>query len=130
MLMSSCISDKLDNQSSITSDIISPENPPKMEFEIEVFNFDTVAVGESVNHTFKFKNLGPGPLLIHSVKAACGCTVLKEWPDYPIEVGETGEIPIEFSSNHPGPKSRYISILANTKPASTKLYLEGYVSGI
>lgn len=127
--LSSCITDKLDNRP-ITADIIAPENPPSMKFDVDVFEFDTIALGATVSYTFKFENLGPSPLLIHSVKAACGCTVLKEWPKNPILEGETGEIPIEFTSKKSGFTKKYISILANTKPATTKLYLQGYVSGI
>jgi hypothetical protein len=129
IFLSSCISDKLDDRP-ITADIIAPENPPSMKFELDVFDFDTIALGSSVSYTFKFENLGPSPLLIHSVKAACGCTVLKEWPKQPIMVGEVGEIPIEFTSKKSGFTKKYISILANTKPATTKLYLQGHVSGI
>jgi len=129
IFLSSCISDKLDDRP-ITADIIAPENPPSMKFEKDIFDFDTIALGSSVSYTFKFENLGPSPLLIHSVKAACGCTVLKEWPKKPIMVGEVGEIPIEFTSNQSGFTKKYISILANTKPATTKLYLQGHVSGI
>ena len=129
IFLSACISDKLDNRP-ITADIIAPENPPSMKFELDIFDFDTIALGSSVSYTFKFENLGPSPLLIHSVKAACGCTVLKEWPKQPIMVGEVGEIPIEFTSKQSGKTKKYISILANTKPATTKLYLKGYVSGL
>ena len=56
--------------------------------------------------------------------------VLKDWPKKPIMVGEVGEIPIEFTSKKSGFTKKYISILANTKPATTKLYLQGYVSGL
>jgi hypothetical protein len=129
IVLSSCITDKLDDRP-ITVDIIAPENPPVIKFELDVFNFDTIAIGSTVSYTFKFENLGPSPLLIHSVKAACGCTVLKEWPKQPIMVGEVGEIPIEFTSKKSGFTKKYISILANTKPATTKLYLQGHVSGI
>jgi hypothetical protein len=129
VIFSSCITDKLDDRP-ITVDIIAPENPPSMKFEADVFKFDTIALGSSVSYTFKFENLGPSPLLIHSIKAACGCTVLKDWPKKPIMVGEVGEIPIEFTSKKSGFTKKYISILANTKPATTKLYLQGYVSGL
>ena len=48
-----------------------------MEFEQVTYHFDTVALGSEVQFAFRFENTGDSYLLIHSVKAACGCTVLK-----------------------------------------------------
>lgn len=103
------------------------DNYPEIKFDFQTHNFDTVVVGSTVKHSFKFENLGPGPLQILSVKAACGCTVLKDWPKGLIEKGEKGEIPIEFNPKFSGKTKKYISIIANTKPATKRLYLEGYV---
>lgn len=126
----SCITDKTDQLPAITVDMIDPENPPVIEFsELEYF-FDTIAMGSSFSHTFVFKNVGETPLLIHSVKAACGCTVLKGWPKHPILPGESGEIPIEFTPKRPGSQRKYISIIANTRPATSRLFLKGEVVGI
>ena len=79
---------------------------------------------------FTFENTGKTPLIIHSVKAACGCTVLKGWPKEPILPGESGEIPIEFTPKSPGSQRKYISIIANTRPATNRLFLKGEVVGI
>ena len=54
-----------------------------------------------------FENTGKTPLIIHSVKAACGCTVLKGWPKHPIMPGESGEIPIEFNPKSPGSQRKF-----------------------
>lgn len=124
-----CLSDKLNDDIEITAALIDPENPPKIEFSELIFNFDTVALGEEVEHTFEFKNTGETPLLINSVKAGCGCTVLKGWPKNPISSGGVGEIPIVFTPNRAGHTKKYISILANTNPATNTLYIEGQVVG-
>jgi hypothetical protein len=125
-----CITDKTDQRVKITSDMIDPENPPIIGFSSAEFNFDTIAMGSTVSHTFTFENTGKSPLIIHSVKAACGCTVLKGWPKEPILPGESGEIPIEFTPKSPGSQRKYISIIANTRPATNRLFLKGEVVGI
>ena len=125
-----CFSDKINNSQQITAELINPENPPILKFQIETFDFDTVALGSKVEYTFIFKNSGKSPLLLNSVKAACGCTVLKGWPKTPISPGETGEIPVVLSTSRTGFIKKYISILANTKPATNRLYLQGFVAGI
>ena len=128
--LNSCISDKISNSVSITADLIDPENPPIIDFQDLPYNFDTVALGSKVEHSFIFTNNGKTPLLINSVKAGCGCTVLKGWPKTPIEPGGVGEIPVVLNTNRTGYTKKYISILANTRPATNKLYLEGFVAGI
>ena len=130
IFMISCVSDQINNASYITADLIDPENPPVINFEEPIFSFDTVALGSKVEHTFRFTNNGNTPLLINSVKAGCGCTVLKGWPKTPIKPGEKGEIPVVLNTNRTGNIKKYISILANTRPATKKLDLEGFVAGI
>ena len=39
-----CVSDKINNSQQITADLINPENPPILEFQKEIFDFDTVAL--------------------------------------------------------------------------------------
>lgn len=130
VFLNSCVSDQINNAQYITADLIDPENPPVINFDETIFNFDTVALGSKVEHTFIFTNNGSTPLLINSVKAGCGCTVLKGWPKTPIKPGQKGEIPVVLSTQRTGFIKKYISILANTRPATNKLYLEGYVAGI
>ena len=130
IFLNSCVSDKINNSVIITADLIDPENPPIIDFEETTYQFDTVALGSKVEHSFTFTNNGKTPLLINSVKAGCGCTVLKGWPKTPIEPGGVGEIPVLLNTNRTGYTKKYISILANTRPATNKLYLEGFVAGI
>ena len=59
-------------------------------------------MGSKVEHTFRFTNNGNTPLLINSVKAGCGCTVLKGWPKTPIKPGEKGEIPVVLNTKRTG----------------------------
>lgn len=105
------------------------ENPTTIEFEDPEYNFGEISLGSSVEFSFKFKNTGESPLIIQSVKAACGCTVLKDWPKEAIMPGESAEIPIVFTAKYPGDQKKYVSIIANTRPSITKVYLIGKAIG-
>ena len=105
------------------------ENPTTIEFEEPEHDFGEVSVGSAIDFSFKFKNTGESPLIIQSVKAACGCTVLKDWPKGIIQPGESGEIPIVLNTNFPGEQKKYVSIIANTRPSITKVYMVGTVVG-
>ncbi len=130
-LLSSCkITDKNDGKA-VTSDMINTdaENAPVMEFDNETFEFEDIAIGSTVKHSFKFKNTGKSALLLFDVKASCGCTVLKGWPKEPIAPGESAEIPIEFTPNVTGQNEKSVSIVANTIPSTKKLAIRGTVVG-
>ncbi|NND93545.1 MAG: DUF1573 domain-containing protein [Flavobacteriales bacterium] len=108
----------------LTSDIITSKT--KIEFEEEVFDFGQMTQGEKVSFEFKFENIGDAPLLILSVKPSCGCTVSEDWPDYPIEPGGAGVIPVEFNSEgKSGHQSKSITLVSNTDPRTTVLMIEG-----
>ena len=120
------ITDKNEDRA-ITSDML--ENPTTIEFEEPEHDFGEISLGSSVDFSFKFKNTGESPLIIQSVKAACGCTVLKDWPKEAIMPGESAEIPIVFTAKYPGDQKKYVSIIANTRPSITKVYLIGKAIG-
>jgi len=120
------ITDK-NEERAITSDML--ENPTIIEFEEPVHDFGEMSLGSSLDFSFKFKNVGDSPLIIQSVKAACGCTVLKDWPKEAIMPGETAEIPVVFTAKFPGGQKKYVSIIANTRPSITKVHLTGKVIG-
>lgn len=122
--------DKNENRP-ITSDMINtnPDEAPTMEFDNEIFEFEDMAIGSTIRHSFKFKNTGKSALLLFDVKASCGCTVLKGWPKEPIAPGETAEIPIEFTPNVTGKNEKTVSIVANTIPSTKKLSIKGLVVG-
>ena len=99
----------------------------KIEFEENVYNFGEITAGDTVRHTFKFKNVGKVPLVIAAAEAQCGCTV-PEWPHEPINPGETGEIKVLFNSAHKIDKQdKKISVIANTNPDITVISLQGFV---
>lgn len=103
---------------------------PVIRFEETTLNFGSVLEGEKVQITYRFINEGKSPLVLSRIETSCGCTASKNWPREPIAPGKSGEIDIEFDSNQRvGKQTKTISIIANTFPATTLLYLEGEVKG-
>ena len=75
-----------------------------------------VAMGQSVEVSWKFKNTGNKPLVIADVKAGCGCTVADR-PNAPIAPDEEGVIKATFNSKgqSPGEHHKNVTVQANTK---------------
>ena len=102
-------------------------NVAQMSFESELYNFGEVLEGDVVKHTFKFTNTGKVPLIINGARSTCGCTV-PDWPREPIPPGESGVIGVKFDTkNKKNNQNKPITITANTYPAQTKVYIEGFV---
>lgn len=86
-----------------------------------VFNFGTIAEGDTVEHVFKFTNTGEFPLIINNVTASCGCTT-PEWPREPVAPGAVSSVRVRFNSrNKAGVQNKTVSIYANTNPSVTDL---------
>ena len=103
---------------------------PRIAFVQPEFQFDTIAIGEKVMHSFAFTNEGGAALVIDQVRPACGCTTLKDWPKEPIAPGEGGVITVEFNSTgFPGPIEKSIQVSTNGVPRDWYLKLRGYVAG-
>jgi len=101
----------------------------KIEFSKETHDYGTVKYGADGTCTFDFTNTGSEPLIISNAKGSCGCTV-PEWPKEPIAPGKSGEIKVVFDSNgKSGAQSKRVTIVSNTNPPESFLYLEGDVSG-
>lgn len=100
---------------------------PVITFKETTFDFGTIHEGDVVDHVFEFENTGDFPLVIQKATATCGCTV-PEWPKKPIKVGEKGVIKVKFNSfNKKNKQTKYVTILANTKPSQTRLKITGMV---
>ncbi|MEL6720586.1 MAG: DUF1573 domain-containing protein [Bacteroidota bacterium] len=102
-------------------------NVAKMEFEETIFEFGDVEAGEVVTHTFNFTNTGKVPLLISDARSTCGCTV-PDWPEELIQPGEKGAIKVRFNTkNMLRTQKKPVTVIANTYPSETKVYLSGFV---
>lgn len=99
----------------------------KILFEETEFNFGTINQGDTVRHTFVFKNDSNEPLLISNASASCGCTI-PEWPKEAIAPGESGKIEVKFNSTgKSGVQNKTVVVTANTLPNITNVSLKGEV---
>ncbi len=120
--LSDIISSPLDE-----NDDIDTVNVAEMNFEKNTFYFGEVIEGEKVNTTFYFTNSGKKPLLIKDARSTCGCTV----PTYPKEFiapGSRDSIQVVFDTkNKMGYQNKAVTLIANTYPNKTIVYLKGKV---
>ena len=97
-------------------------------FEEETFDFGFIEMGEDVDHSFSFKNVGDQALSISNVKASCGCT-MPSYPFIPIEPGENGKIDVHFDSKgRLGPQTADVTIYIEGESEVYNLSLKGVVS--
>lgn len=91
------------------------------------FRFGEVKEGTVVTHDFHFTNDGTTPLLITTARSTCGCTV-PSYPETPIAPGDSGVISVAFDTKKKdGRQRKPVTIIANTYPASTVVYMDGTV---
>lgn len=123
---------KITNSSIVRNPVSANEpedtvNVAKMVFEETSFDFGEVDEGDVVTHVYKFTNTGKVPLVISNARSTCGCTV-PDWPKEPIAPGDGGEIEVRFNTkNKKNKQQKPVTITANTYPASTKVFLSGFV---
>ena len=100
---------------------------PIVSIEKDFFDFGELNQNESIETEFIIKNTGNAPLLIRSVKASCGCTVL-EWPKELIDVGSTAEIKVTFNSGtKKGKQNKTITLVTNAMPSTKVLLIKGTI---
>lgn len=106
---------------------IDTANVARLNFNETEFKFGKVKVGTVINHDFPFTNTGSVPLLITKARSTCGCTV-PSYPEAPIAPGESGVISVSFDTkNKYGRQRKPVTIIANTYPATTTIYVDGNV---
>lgn len=94
-----------------------------------VRKFGKIQEGQKVALSFRFKNTGDKPLVIESVKPACGCTVA-DYPKQPLKPGEEGEITGEFDSQgREGQQHKEITVTTNTPSRTQNIMFEVTVVG-
>lgn len=105
------------------------DNPTEVEWVETKFDFGEIKEGESISHTFKFKNVGDQPLRIFECKSNCGCTTAEDCSKKPpVAPGEYGEVTVQFNSTlRPGPVVKSLTVNMNTRPVPNVLKLVGTV---
>lgn len=103
------------------------ERQAQIEFETTSIDFGTFSEKEPVQTcTFKFKNTGNAPLVIHQAMATCGCTV-PTYPKEPIMPGEEGEINVRYNGKgkFPGQFRKSIVVRTNAAKELVRLRITG-----
>ena len=74
-----------------------PPADTRVEWIKKTWDFGNITQGETVTHTFYFKNTGTQNLLIKNVETGCGCTTA-DYDKAPVRPGKEGKIEIAFNS--------------------------------
>lgn len=103
-------------------------NSPVITFEEREHNFGTFSEAAGViTHDFQFTNTGQTPLIIHEVRASCGCTV-PEWPREPVLPGKKGKIRVIFDpKKQSGSFNKTIRVNSNADVEPVTLIIKGVV---
>lgn len=107
--------------------VVLAQGTADITFEKTSHNFGSFSENSpKVTCTFKFKNTGDGPLVIHQAIASCGCTVPK-YPKEPIKPGEGGEVTVTYdgTGKFPGHFRKTITLRTNGANEITRLVVEG-----
>lgn len=99
-----------------------------MVFDSYTYDFGRIEEADGdVSHTFRFRNEGTLPLVIHSVGVSCGCTY-PQFSKEPVLPGKSGEMKITFDpTNRPGKFEKVISVAGNDPRGHIRLTVTGTV---
>jgi len=115
---------------------LSAQEKQTVEFTEKTHDFGTVQEGAGdggrITAVFIFKNLGTTPVFVANAKASCGCTTPKVDSSKPILPGETGEIPVTYSTNgRPGSFNKSVTVTfkdGNESTFTEVIYIKGNVT--
>lgn len=100
---------------------------PTMDFVDTFHNFGTMHEGETVTYDFAFKNNGKSPLIISNAVGSCGCTV-PQFPNKPVQPGESGVIKVSFNSTgKPNHQEKTVTITTNSTRGTLLLNIKADV---
>lgn len=109
--------------------LTAQEKTAKAVFDTYTHDFGKIDETDGdVSYTFRFKNEGTLPFVIHGVNVSCGCTnpVFSREPVLP---GKSGQIKVTFDpTNRPGLFEKTIDILCNDARKNIRLTITGNVN--
>lgn len=88
---------------------------PAIRFQENVFTFQPILEGESVDIAFEFSNGGGEPLVIHDAVTSCGCTTA-DYPSYHLRPGQSGKIKTTFKSTGHGGENDIVLLVKSNDP--------------
>ncbi len=98
-----------------------------IEFSNIRHDFGNVRHGERLVYTFRYKNTGNAPLVIHSASADCGCTV-PEFDSSPLGPGEEGSFRVVFDTRgFRGRQVKTINLFTNAENGIVTLALRAMI---
>lgn len=103
------------------------ENYAEIKFDTLRHNFGKFTASKPiVKCSFRFRNTGTAPLVIHQAFASCGCTV-PTFTKEPVKPGDTGVIDVTYNGTDkfPGHFQKTITIRSNAVSEVTRLIIEG-----
>jgi hypothetical protein len=104
---------ELSGRSAVVSDTLNEEGTAEIEFRTTRYDFGNVKHGEKLAYTFIYKNTGEIPLVIHSARADCGCTV-PEYDNKPVAPGKEGNLKAVFNTQgFMGYQTKTIQVITN-----------------
>ena len=94
----------------------SSKGKGRIKFDRLSHNFGDVIRGQTVTKDFSFRNTGKGPLEIHGVHAACGCTAVELEKGRVYQPGETGTIQISLdTTDFEGKMFKTVTVVTSEK---------------
>ena len=101
--------------------------PTILEWSAESFDFGEITQGDTVSHTFTFKNVGTQPLKISNIKPSCGCTA-PNWTQELVPPGAEGFVEVIFNSTgKSGTQNKSITVFLNTEEKRKVLRFKGFI---
>lgn len=98
-----------------------------IRFNHESINLGEIRMNEKDSCLFIFTNDSKIPAIIHHVKPTCGCTIA-EWPQTPIQKGDSSHIKIVFKGENEGFFKKRIKVSSNSKNPEIILTISGTVT--
>jgi hypothetical protein len=98
-----------------------------LKFEQQNHNFGVLDYEVPGSYAFNFENTGNSPLIIHNVKASCGCTE-PVWDKKPIKPGKSGSITVTYDSKSTGRFLKDIVVFYNGPNSPDTLVVSGEVA--
>ena len=100
---------------------------PIVKFDTVTHDFGTILEGERVLCYFDYENAGDGTLLIQSVEASCGCTIV-DWNKEPLEPGGRERLQVIFdATGRDGAQFKLVTVRSNATEPSIRLTLKADV---
>jgi hypothetical protein len=108
--------DKTNKATTLLQKIIEPKKnqleKAKISFDKTSYDYGEIEQGGNGEAIFKVTNLGDGNLVLYSVLASCGCTVV-EYSKEPISPKDTAEIKVKYNTNIVGEIKRSVTVTCN-----------------